>query len=68
MRFVKVLDLQPESKKRKRSYEEEEEEEEEVDEARDVSAFFDTECRQAEPEEETLEEQITDLLFFYFEC
>ena len=47
------------------------EEEEEVPENRyDVSAFFDTECRQGErePEDEPVEESLQELLFFDFEC
>ena len=47
------------------------EEEEEVPEnGYDVSAFFDTECRQGErePEDEPVEESLQELLFFDFEC
>jgi hypothetical protein len=47
--------IQRESKNRKKSYEEE-----------DVSVFFDTECCQPEPE--TVEESMSDLLFFDFDC
>ena len=59
--------IQPESKKRKPSPEEEEEVPEN---GYDVSAFFDTECRQGErePEDEPVEESLQELLFFYFEC
>ena len=36
----------------------------------DVSAFFDTKCRQGErePDDEPVEESIKELLFFDFEC
>ena len=36
----------------------------------DVTAFFDTECRQGErePEDEPVEESLRELLFFDLEC
>ena len=58
--------IQPECKKKKTSHEEEEVPEN----GYDVSAFFDTECRQGErePEDEPVEESLQELLFFDFEC
>ena len=47
------------------------EEEKEVPEnGYDVTAFFDTECRQGErePEDKPVEESLRELLFFDFEC
>ena len=53
--------IQPETKKRKPSHEVEEEEEE-SENGYDVSAFFDTECRQGErePEDEPVEESLQE--------
>ena len=61
--------IQPEIKKKKASHEVEEEEEV-PENGYDVSAFFDTECRQGErePEDEPVEESLQELLFFDFEC
>ena len=60
--------IQPETKKKKASHEVEEEEVPEN--GYDVSAFFDTECRQGErePEDEPVEESLQELLFFDFKC
>ena len=60
--------IQQETKKRKTSSVEEEEEVPEN--GYDVSAFFDTECRQGEreQEDEPVEESLQELLFFDFEC
>ena len=59
--------IQPETKKKKPTPKEEEEMPEN---GYDVSAFFDTECRQGErePEDEAVEESMKELLFFDFEC
>ena len=53
--------IQPETKKRKRKRSEEEEE---------LDEFFNTECREDnhEDDDEPVEETLTDLLFFDFEC
>ena len=61
--------IQPETKKKKTSHEVEEEEEV-PENGYDVSAFFDTECRQGErePEDEPVEESLQELLLFDFEC
>ena len=61
--------IQPGTKKRKPSHEVEEVEEVPKN-GYDVSAFFDTECRQGErePEDEPVEESLRELLFFDFEC
>ena len=61
--------IQPETKKKKKPAPEEEEEEM-PENGYDVSAFFDTECRQGErePEDEAVEESMKELLFFDFEC
>ena len=61
--------IQPETKKKKPTPEEEEEEEM-PENGYDVSASFDTECRQGErePEDEVVEESMKELLFFYCEC
>ena len=61
--------IQPETKKKKTSHEVEEEEEA-PENGYDVSAFFDTECRQGErePEDEPVEESLQELLFFDYEC
>ena len=61
--------IQSETKKKKKKPTPEEEEE--MPENRyDVSAFFDTECRQGErePEDEAVEESRKELLFFDFKC
>ena len=60
--------IQPETKKRKTSSVEEEEEVPEN--GFDVSAFFDTECRQGEreQEDEPVEESSQELPFFDFVC
>ena len=63
-KFVKLEDhkcfIQPEMKKRKRDRSEGEEE---------SNGFFDTECREDHHEDdEPIEEPLTDLLFFDFEC
>ena len=62
--------IQPETKKKKKPTPEEGEEEEMPENGYDVSAFFDTKCRQGErePEDEPVEESLRELLFFYFEC
>ena len=58
--------IQPETKKKNKSRSEEEKEES-VDQ--DVSALFDTECCEDNNEDdEPIEEDLTELLFFDFEC
>ena len=61
--------IQPETKKKKKPTPEKEEEEM-PENGYDVSAFFDTECRQGarEPEDEAVEESMKELLFFDSEC
>ena len=62
--------IQPETKKKKKPAPEVEEEKEVPENGYDVTAFFDTECRQGErePKDEPVEESLRELLFFDFEC
>ena len=61
--------IQPETKKKKKKNPDPEEEEEMPEDGYDVSAFFDTECRQGEreSEDEPVEESMKELLFFDIE-
>ena len=63
--------MQPEEKKKKTKTTSTHEDEGIPQSGYDVSAFFDTECRQGErepSEDEGEEEALRELLFFDFEC
>ena len=58
--------IQPETKKKNKNRSEEKEEDSVEN---DVSALFDTECREDNNEDdEPIEEDLTEMLFFDFEC